>query len=206
MFPLEKTGVGGPSNSGLPAGSTSASSFFFFPFLLTFPAIGSAWDGSMSLFCEFVAMIEIVRGWGGRIPPARFWGRVAPRRCSKPGGVSQPLKLGLWRPYASGERPSGFLQDLRDVGGYPVPPRPGARHSPSHPQLIHSSSTAPPQLRLQARGCIGEDFSRTEKVGAGLPSEDRNNKATLPLTGPGQTNKSYAKVLSPRIVKLQYTS
>ncbi len=40
----------------------------------------------------------------------------------------------------------------------------------------------------------------------GLRSADRNNKATLPLTRPGRTNKSYAKDLSPRIVKLPYVS
>jgi hypothetical protein len=41
---------------------------------------------------------------------------------------------------------------------------------------------------------------------AGLRSVDRNNKATLPLTRPGRTNKSYAKDLSPRIVKLPFVS
>ena len=34
---------------------------------------------------------------------------------------------------------------------------------------------------------------------------DRNNKATLPLTGPRATTKSYAKASTPGIVKLQYT-
>ena len=40
----------------------------------------------------------------------------------------------------------------------------------------------------------------------GLPSADRNNKATLLLTGPDCTIKSSAKDSSPRIVKLQYAS
>jgi hypothetical protein len=40
----------------------------------------------------------------------------------------------------------------------------------------------------------------------GLRSVDRNNKATLPLTRPYHTIKSYAKVLSLRIVKLQDVS
>jgi len=39
-----------------------------------------------------------------------------------------------------------------------------------------------------------------------LPSVDRNNKATLLLTGLYSTIKSYAKVLTPRIVKLQDAS
>ena len=35
---------------------------------------------------------------------------------------------------------------------------------------------------------------------------DRNNKATLPFTGPGRTSKSSAKDLSPHEVKLQSAS
>ncbi|KAI1769728.1 hypothetical protein F4818DRAFT_435407, partial [Hypoxylon cercidicola] len=38
----------------------------------------------------------------------------------------------------------------------------------------------------------------------GLPSADRNNKATLLLTGPFCTAKSSAKDLIPRVFKLQY--
>ena len=37
----------------------------------------------------------------------------------------------------------------------------------------------------------------------GLPSADRNNKATLLLTGPFRATKSYAKDSSPRASKLQ---
>ena len=44
------------------------------------------------------------------------------------------------------------------------------------------------------------------KAKNGLPSIDRNNKATLLFTGPCRTTKSYAKDLSPRIVKLQDVS
>ena len=39
----------------------------------------------------------------------------------------------------------------------------------------------------------------------GWPSADRNNKATLLLTGPFHTTKSSAKDLIPRVMKLQYT-
>ena len=38
----------------------------------------------------------------------------------------------------------------------------------------------------------------------GLPSADRGNKATLPLTGPFRTAKSSAKDLTPLVPKLQY--
>jgi hypothetical protein len=47
---------------------------------------------------------------------------------------------------------------------------------------------------------------KTNLVDGGLPSADRNNKATLLLTGPYRTIKSYAKDLSPRMVKLQDAS
>jgi hypothetical protein len=51
-----------------------------------------------------------------------------------------------------------------------------------------------------------ESFYQTNRVDGGLPSADRNNKATLLLTGPYRTIKSYAKDLSPRMVKLQDAS
>ena len=38
----------------------------------------------------------------------------------------------------------------------------------------------------------------------GLPSANRSNKATLPLTGPFRTAKSSAKDLTPLVLKLQY--
>jgi hypothetical protein len=46
------------------------------------------------------------------------------------------------------------------------------------------------------------------EIGAkkGLPSADRNNKATLPRTGPFRTAKSSAKDLIPRVSKLQYAN
>ena len=40
----------------------------------------------------------------------------------------------------------------------------------------------------------------------GLPSADRNNKATLLLTGPFRTAKSSAKDLIPHVSKLQYAN
>jgi hypothetical protein len=53
---------------------------------------------------------------------------------------------------------------------------------------------------------MGESVILTNLVRAGLRSVDRNNKATLLLTRPGGTIKSYAKDLSPRMVKLQDVS
>ena len=40
----------------------------------------------------------------------------------------------------------------------------------------------------------------------GWPSADRNNKATLLLTGPFRAAKSSAKDLTPRVIKLQYVN
>jgi hypothetical protein len=53
---------------------------------------------------------------------------------------------------------------------------------------------------------MGSFYSKTDRVDGGLASIDRNNKATLLFTAPYQTTKSYAKDLSPRIVKLQDVS
>ena len=49
-------------------------------------------------------------------------------------------------------------------------------------------------------------YVNTKQSHRGLASVDRNNKATLPLTAPYYTNKSYAKVLFLRMVKLQDVS
>ena len=49
-------------------------------------------------------------------------------------------------------------------------------------------------------------YAKTEKTSVGLGSIDRNNKATLQFTPPSSITKSYAKVLSPRMVKLQDVS
>ena len=50
-----------------------------------------------------------------------------------------------------------------------------------------------------ARVIVGEIEAKD-----GLPSADRNNKATLLLTGPFRTAKSSAKDLTPLVLKLQY--
>ena len=46
----------------------------------------------------------------------------------------------------------------------------------------------------------------TDRKKRGLASVDRNNKTTLLLTAPYSMTKSYAKGLSPRMVKLQDVS
>lgn len=63
------------------------------------------------------------------------------------------------------------------------------------------SSTPHVGLQYQS-GCLFllEQISTT----LGLASVDRNNKATLPRTAPSRSNKSSAKDLSVRIVKLLF--
>ena len=69
-------------------------------------------------------------------------------------------------------------------------PRPTSRRFFGKP--LHASRS-----RRAAR--IGEIEAKD-----GLPSADRNNKATLLLTGPFRTAKSSAKDLTPLVLKLQY--
>jgi hypothetical protein len=54
---------------------------------------------------------------------------------------------------------------------------------------------------IDRRDCVSTNLGSE-----GLASADRNNKATLLLTAPCPTIKSYAKDLFPRMVKLQYAS
>ena len=49
-------------------------------------------------------------------------------------------------------------------------------------------------------------YKNTGEKRRGLASIDRNNKTTLLFTAPCAMSKSYAKVLSPRMVKLQDVS
>ena len=82
----------------------------------------------------------------------------------------------------------------RPEATYPIPPPPG----PSPGDL--SPPKEPPLRRSQPVGrAIGEIEAKD-----GLPSADRNNKATLLLTGPFRTAKSSAKDLTPLVLKLQY--
>jgi hypothetical protein len=53
---------------------------------------------------------------------------------------------------------------------------------------------------------MGVLLIKTDVKKRGLASADRNNKTTLPLTAPYSMTKSYAKGLSPRMVKLQDVS
>jgi hypothetical protein len=79
---------------------------------------------------------------------------------------------------------------------YPTPPRGGkvSRGTTNQTKTHQRTPTRPPE-----GGCVGEIEAKY-----GLPSADRNNKATLLLTGPFRTAKSSAKDLTPLVLKLQY--
>ena len=69
-----------------------------------------------------------------------------------------------------------------------------------------SAPPVQPPSRPSNESINGGVYEKTEESDGGLASADRNNKTTLPLTAPYRMTKSYAKVLSPRMVKLQDVS
>lgn len=62
----------------------------------------------------------------------------------------------------------------------------------------------PSQIPVETEKIMGRFLSKIRCHG--LASIDRNNKTTLLFTAPGIMSKSYAKFLTPRIVKLQDVS
>ncbi|KAL9572129.1 hypothetical protein ACKAV7_003733 [Fusarium commune] len=68
----------------------------------------------------------------------------------------------------------------------------------ARPETTHRNTHNPYSLQKS-----GEPIGEIEAKD-GLPSADRNNKATLLLTGPFRTAKSSAKDLTPLVLKLQY--
>src|SRR4029434_8643697 len=71
----------------------------------------------------------------------------------------------------------------------------------ARPETTSSKATKPLQVSSKSGEPIGEIEAKD-----GLPSADRNNKATLLLAGPFRTTKSSAKDLIPRVPKLQYAN
>ena len=106
-------------------------------------------------------------------------GQVPPRPPSRrppPRGRTGPSRRGVSR-------------------GEAMPPPPA---TPSSPQPLTQRRLLPRLPRVLSR--VQESRNLGEE---GLPSADRNNKATLLLTGPFRATKSYAKDSSPRASKLQ---
>lgn len=100
-----------------------------------------------------------------------------------PTGTHGPCRVSM--PYSAAPAAGpGLTAHVRD--GLPWTDRPQARRTPPR----STGLTGPLQWEIEAKN--------------GLPSADRNNKATLPLTGPFRTAKSYAKDLTPLVFKLQF--
>ncbi|RGP77827.1 hypothetical protein FLONG3_4052, partial [Fusarium longipes] len=86
------------------------------------------------------------------------------------------------------------------------------QHSPAYPMLlqIKTHQAAEAALLVFLNPTPYYPLAKQEQVVGeieakdGLPSADRNNKATLLLTGPFRTAKSSAKDLTPLVLKLQY--
>ena len=76
----------------------------------------------------------------------------------------------------------------------------GQRPDRARARVVRFPIPPTPSLPREVRD-IGEIEAKD-----GLPSADRNNKATLLLTGPFRTTKSSAKDSSPRASKLQFAN
>lgn len=117
--------------------------------------------------------------------PGRRTSRVFPARLPCTNRVRAGTK--------AGRRPcSAKHQHIR---AYPAPRRRQTRARSPRPQPSRSPLPRP----AVPRRTVGEIEAKD-----GLPSADRNNKATLLLTGPFRTAKSSAKDLTPLVLKLQY--
>ena len=97
---------------------------------------------------------------------------------------------------AAGQAPLSRIPPSKSA--YPIPPgrQPTLGCTVRRTTKTATSPTRPPEYREPGAGKI--------EAKDGLPSADRNNKATLLLTGPFRTAKSSAKDLTPLVLKLQY--
>lgn len=92
-----------------------------------------------------------------------------------------------------------LCQIAQDTTTYPAPTRERREPKDCRGRLILYRSGESPRAAPSGGACTGEIEAKD-----GLPSADRNNKATLLLTGPFRTAKSSAKDLTPLVLKLQY--
>ena len=104
----------------------------------------------------------------------------------------------------------GTTKALEARAGYPAPPPQQRRRKRPRPRcetwLPWTPGGVENQRNQRLRSPAWSPGGRTGKSRRkdGLPSADRNNKATLLLTGPFRTAKSSAKDLTPLVLKLQY--
>ena len=79
----------------------------------------------------------------------------------------------------------------------------GEKERGKPPQVSKTKHIYPSNIP-SSRHVLPRQNQREIQAKQGLPSADRNNKATLLLTGPFRTAKSSAEDLTPRVFKLQY--
>lgn len=148
-----------------------------------------------------------------------------PAQCIKPTRQSTRAQLRrdtATQPPADGRTPAPVRQtypaspEAQQCGPWapapPAPPSPAGltRNSPGKARAVENNFHWPLQAPLDTRNQPGvESMGDCKSTNLGrdrLRSVDRNNKTTLLLTRRCGTNKSYAKDLSPRMVKLQDVS
>jgi hypothetical protein len=129
---------------------------------------------------------------GGRLPWS-YPGARGRRRRRTPGRTQTERQTNERTPKAGEGRDAYPGAGRRPTLHLPAEGR-SKRIATNQNQTHQRTPTRPPE-----GGCVGEIEAKY-----GLPSADRNNKATLLLTGPFRTAKSSAKDLTPLVLKLQY--
>ena len=137
-------------------------------------------------------------------PAAAHLEGAPPTRGGGLSGASAPLGPTPADRLAGTTAITGSHAKLTGVGRRPGLARPATN------VVCHDKAPAvhrtPGSHLARSRGSGGSHTPHGKTGRAGLASTDRNNKTTLLFTAPGATTKSYAKVLTPRIVKLQDVS
>ena len=119
---------------------------------------------------------------------------VRPSVCPAPSPTPNPY------PYPQVPSPTLRPPHSREAPARAQVPRLGYAHPAA--SVSRSVARTPQGCRIPRQVVDRPDWEIEAKDG--LPSADRNNKATLLLTGPFRTAKSSAKDLTPLVLKLQY--
>ena len=120
----------------------------------------------------------------------RLWHYCLPCRPATPPTLHQP------HPTTATRLSNRFHQVC---AAYPEHPRRRRIGRPKPARPVFPKGENPYHALALRESVVGEIEAKD-----GLPSADRNNKATLLLTGPFRTAKSSAKDLTPLVLKLQY--
>ncbi|KAG8664084.1 hypothetical protein FPOAC1_014108 [Fusarium poae] len=162
----------------------------------------------------------------GQYPNIETYPRVPPSVPFQPTPIQAPIFTKLNLPTLAQLEPIPRSTDLPRLTGSCLPCSAPSEHlesswptqlNPSRFYQVQPAYPEPPparQTRQPELPCVSVPLPsspRRVEVGEieakdGLPSADRNNKATLLLTGPFRTAKSSAKDLTPLVLKLQYAN